>query len=103
MALVTLGVGLVSFADPAVAFAPLVVVMTLNTIEGQIVTPMIVGARIQLPALTIFVAIAFGAWLWGGPGALVATPVLIVAGAFVRRLKAATRLPHPRTLPRMFG
>lgn len=101
MALVTLGVGLVSFADPVTAFAPLAVVLTLNTIEGQIVTPMLVGARVQLPAITIFVAIAFGAWLWGGPGALVATPVLIVAAAFVRRLRVATSHPHPRS--RMFG
>lgn len=103
MALVTLGVGLVSFADPVIAFAPLAVVMTLNTIEGQILTPMMVGARVQLPAITIFVAIAFGAWLWGGSGALVATPVLIVAAAFARRLRAATRFPHPRTRPRRFG
>ncbi|MDZ4136824.1 MAG: AI-2E family transporter, partial [Paracoccaceae bacterium] len=93
MALITLGVGMVSFADPVIAFAPFAVVVALNTIEGHVVTPMVVGARVQLPPITIFVAIAFGAWLWGAAGALVATPTLIFAIAFVRRLNAASRLP----------
>ncbi|MFN4157400.1 MAG: AI-2E family transporter [Gemmobacter sp.] len=86
MAIVTLSVGLVSFADPINAFFLLGVVVILNSIEAQIATPMIVGARIRLPAIGIFVAIAFGAWLWGAVGALVATPALIVASAFVTRL-----------------
>lgn len=89
MALVMLGVGIVSFADPVVAFAPLAVVLVLNAIEGQVVTPMVVGARLRLPAIAVFFAIAFGAWLWGAAGALVATPALIVAAAFLRRLTAA--------------
>jgi hypothetical protein len=46
------------------------VVIVLNTIEGQLVTPMLIGARMRMSALGIFVAIAFGAWLWGrGRGA----------------------------------
>lgn len=89
MAIVTLGVGIVSFADPIVAFAPLAVVLGLNAIEGQVVTPMVVGARVRLPSISVFFAIAFGAWMWGAAGALVATPALIVAAAFLRRLTAA--------------
>lgn len=90
MALVTLGVGIVSFADPLVAFAPLVAVLAINALEGNVVTPTVVGARLRLPAIAPFVAIAFAAWLWGVAGALVATPTLIVAVAFVRRLTEAT-------------
>lgn len=90
MVLVTLGVGLVSFEEPIVAFAPVAIVMVLNTIEGQVLTPMVIGARLQLSALGIFLAIAFGAWLWGPAGALIAAPTLIVASAFVARLDAVT-------------
>lgn len=86
MALVTLGVGIVSFAEPMVAFAPVAVILTLNTIEGQVVTPLLIGARMRLSTVGVFVAIAFGAWLWGAAGALLATPTLIVAGAFFNRL-----------------
>jgi predicted PurR-regulated permease PerM len=90
MVVVTLGVGLTSFEEPVVAFAPVVAVVVLNTIEGQLVTPMLIGARMRMSALGIFVAIAFGAWLWGAAGALIATPTLIVASAFITRLDAVT-------------
>lgn len=95
MAVVTLGVGIVSFDDPVVAFAPFVVVVALNIVEAQIITPMVVGARIRIAPIAVFLAIAFGAWLWGAAGALVATPALIVAVAFVRRLDAAAHLLRP--------
>lgn len=92
LALVTLGVGIASFEDPIIAFAPFAVIVGLNIVEGQIVTPMVVGARILIAPIAVFVAIAFGAWLWGAAGALVATPTLIVAVAFVGRLNVAA---HP--------
>lgn len=95
LAVVTLGVGIVSFEDPLVAFAPFAVVVILNVIEAQVVTPMVVGSRIRIASIAVFVAIAFGAWLWGAAGALVATPTLIVAVAFVRRLNGAS----PRSQP----
>jgi predicted PurR-regulated permease PerM len=95
MALVTLGVGIVSFEDPVIAFAPLAVVLALNTIESQVITPIVVGARIRIAPIAVFAGIAFDAWLWGAAGALVATPTLIVAVAFVRRLNAAAHLSRP--------
>jgi predicted PurR-regulated permease PerM len=95
MVVITLGVAMVSFEEPMVAFAPVAVVIVLNTIESQLVTPMVIGARMRLSALGIFVAIAFGTWLWGAAGALIATPTLIVASAFVTRLEAV--ISRPRT------
>ncbi len=95
MAVVTLGVGIVSFDDPVIAFAPFGVIVALNLIEANFVTPLIVGTRTRIPPIAVFAAIAFGAWLWGAAGALVATPTLIVAMAFVRRLDAAARLSAP--------
>jgi predicted PurR-regulated permease PerM len=89
---VTLAVGITSFEDPVIAFAPFAVIVALNVIESQIVTPVIVGARIRIAPIAIFVAIAFGAWIWGAGGALVATPTLIVAVAFAERLNAAKHL-----------
>jgi predicted PurR-regulated permease PerM len=97
LALVTLGLGIASFGDPIIAFAPFAVVIALNVVEAQIVTPTVIGARLRIAPIAVFVAIAFGAWLWGAAGALVATPALIVAVAFARRLNAAVPpLPSPR-------
>lgn len=95
LALITLGLGIVSLEAPIVAFAPFAVVVALNALESQVVTPMIVGSRIRIAPIAVFVAIAFGAWLWGAAGALVATPTLIVAVAFVQRLNVASIRSRP--------
>jgi len=89
LAMVALAVGIVSFDHPLIAFAPFAVVVALNAIESNMVTPMIIGSRIKIAPIAIFLAIALGAWLWGAAGALIATPALIVAAAFARRLSAA--------------
>lgn len=47
-------------------------------IEGHFVTPMIIGRRLQLNALAVFVALAFWTWLWGPMGAFLSSPILIV-------------------------
>lgn len=99
LALVTLAVGFVSFDDPVFAIAPFAVILILNAIEAQVVTPMIVGSRIRIAPIAVFAAIAFGAWLWGAAGALVATPALIVGVAFVRRLNAAGTPSQPAPQP----
>lgn len=95
LAVVSLAVGITSFNDPLLAVAPFVIIVILNAIEANVVTPMILGSRIRIAPITIFMAIALGAWLWGAAGALVATPALIVVIAFVRRLNPGTRSPKP--------
>lgn len=90
MVLVTLGVGMISFEEPLVAFAPVAVVVVLNTIEGQLVTPMLLGARMRLSAPPPRSA-AWGARRGGAPGQ---------PGRVTHRMAAARgRLPRPG--PRM--
>ena len=48
-------------------------------LEGQFLTPLIVGRRLQINAVVIFVSVAFWAWLWGLVGALLAVPILVMA------------------------
>lgn len=64
----TLGAGLLAavlFA--AAAFA-----------EGHFVTPVVIGRRLSLNALAVFIALAFWTWLWGPMGAFLSSPLLIV-------------------------
>lgn len=49
-----------------------------TTIEGQFVTPFVVGKRLQLNIVAVFIAVAFWAWLWGIVGALIAVPLLVI-------------------------
>lgn len=97
MAVIIFGVGLVSYDPPLHALFPVLALLVLNTIEGQFVTPMIVGRQMRQSALTVFLAITFGAWLWGAAGAILAMPVLLVVSAFVRRHPPRRSTPAPPT------
>lgn len=50
----------------------------LTGIEGQLVTPWLVGRRLALNTVAVFLTVVFWGWLWGIPGALVAVPFLVV-------------------------
>ena len=64
----TLGAGLIApLAFVGIAF-----------LEGHFVTPTIIGRRLELNALAVFVALAFWTWLWGPMGGFLSSPLLIV-------------------------
>jgi predicted PurR-regulated permease PerM len=46
-------------------------------VEGQFLTPTLMGRRLELNPFAVFLAIAFSTWLWGPVGAFVAVPLLI--------------------------
>ena len=75
-------VGFVTFDTTAQAFYPVAGLLALNVIEGQLVTPTVLGRRLAASPLAVFLAVAFGAWMWGAVGAIVATPALIVGASF---------------------
>ncbi|WP_324753229.1 AI-2E family transporter [Roseovarius sp. Pro17] len=50
----------------------------LTGIEGQLITPWLVGRRLRLNTVAVFLTVVFWGWLWGIPGALVAVPFLVV-------------------------
>lgn len=85
-------VGLLTFNSVEQALPPVAAQVALNFIEGQIVTPIIIGKRMTKSALAVFLAVAFGAWLWGVIGALIATPALIVGSIFFDRFKLLPEL-----------
>jgi predicted PurR-regulated permease PerM len=69
IALPTISAGLIApLAFVAIAF-----------MEGHFVTPTIIGRRLALNALAVFLALAFWTWLWGPMGAFLSSPLLIVA------------------------
>lgn len=78
------GVGFVTFNTTTEALYPVGILLALNTIEGQLVTPTVLGQRLSSSPLAVFLAVAFGAWMWGAVGAIVATPGLIALSGFAR-------------------
>ena len=49
----------------------------LATIEGQIVQPLLVGRRLELNPIIVFLALWFGGWFWGIAGIVIAVPCLV--------------------------
>jgi predicted PurR-regulated permease PerM len=47
--------------------------------EGHFITPTIIGRRLALNALAVFLGLAFWTWLWGPMGGFLSSPLLIVA------------------------
>jgi predicted PurR-regulated permease PerM len=54
----------------------------LETIQGQIVTPMVLGLRFTLNPVAIFVWLIFWGWMWGIVGAMLAFPMLTIFKIF---------------------
>jgi predicted PurR-regulated permease PerM len=54
------------------------VYLALTAVEGSIITPMILGQRLRLNPVAIFIGLLFWGWLWGVAGALLAVPILVV-------------------------
>jgi predicted PurR-regulated permease PerM len=69
--------GLVVFPSIGHALVAPAFFVGLATLEGHFVTPNIIGRRLDLSPLLVFVALVFWTWLWGPVGALLATPLLI--------------------------
>ena len=51
--------------------------VALATIEGQFVQPLLVGRRLQLNPMLVFLALWFGGLFWGVAGIILATPTLV--------------------------
>lgn len=71
-------VGLVAFPTIGGGLAAALAFGGITFLEGHFVTPTIIGHRLALNALAVFIALAFWTWLWGPMGAFLSSPLLIV-------------------------
>ncbi len=74
--LLLLVVGFLHFHAPLHALAPAACFAVLAALEGNVVTPMIMGSRLRLSPVAILVWLLLWGWMWGIPGALLAVPML---------------------------
>jgi predicted PurR-regulated permease PerM len=85
-------VALVSFDDLGHVFAVVGSYLALATIEGQVVQPLLVGRRLDLNPILVFLAVWFGGWFWGVAGIVIAVPSLVALKV------AATHSAHGGTV-----
>ena len=71
-----LGASLFTFDTWLGVVLPPAAFFLLTSIEGQILTPLILGRKLVIDPVVVFLAILFWGWLWGIPGALLAVPIV---------------------------
>jgi len=92
--LTVVGFGHFTTALPALAVPAAFVI--LNALE-ELVTPQIVGHRLALDPIVVFLALMLCGWLWGPTGLLLAMPLLTCARII------AERIPNWSPLAKLLG
>jgi len=70
-------VSVVTFDAYLNILAPPLAYFLLAVLEGQVVTPILLGNRLNLNPLIVFFSIFFWSWLWGISGVIISVPFLI--------------------------
>ncbi|WP_404386430.1 AI-2E family transporter [Caenispirillum salinarum] len=69
-------VSLLTFSQISLAIIPPLVFFALTTLEGQFITPSLIGRRLTISPVAVFLALMVWGWMWGIPGMLLAVPML---------------------------
>ena len=91
-------IGLLSFPSLTEALVAPILWIFVTTLEGQIITPTIIGHRLTLNPFLVFLSIAFWAWMWGPVGAFLAVPLLISVVVANKHLSSYSALRALRRL-----
>ena len=74
--LVLTAVSIVTLPEPASLLVPGIYFL-ITSLEGQLITPTILGRNLSLNPIFIFVGLIFWGWFWGVIGALIAVPLMV--------------------------
>ena len=85
-------VALVTFDGLALPAGVAATYLCLAAIEGQIVQPLLVGKRLKVHPLAIFLAVWLGSWLWGVIGIVLAVPCLVALKVTAEHLGAGSAI-----------
>lgn len=69
-----------------VGLIPAAAYMALHTVEANVITPAILGARFTMNPVLILLALSYFGWIWGVAGALLSVPILLTLTALVDHL-----------------
>ncbi len=84
--LLMLLVGLATFDDLGASLLPAAIYLGLHTLEGQLVTPVVLGRRMALSPLVLMLALMLFGGLWGFVGLLLAVPLLVCIKLVLARM-----------------
>lgn len=76
------------------AFLPAALYLCIHLIEGETITPMLLARRFTINPVLIVISLVFWYWMWGVPGAIMATPMLAIAKIVCDRIEALQSFGH---------
>lgn len=92
--IVMLLMGFASYDAPLQAVLPAAIYLGLHTLEGQIITPIVLGRTMALSPLILILALMVFGWLWGIIGLLLAVPMLVCVKIVLARLDGMEGWAH---------
>jgi predicted PurR-regulated permease PerM len=87
-------VGLLSIDTLWLALLPAGLYLTIHIIEGETVTPMLLARRFTINPVLVVLALVFWYWMWGVPGAILATPMLAITKIICDRIRPLMAFGH---------
>jgi len=84
--------GLTTFDNVAHALLVPGSFLAVNLIQANLVTPMLLGHRLTLNPVAIFVGLTFFFWIWGVAGAFLAVPLLATLKIFCDNIQSLAAL-----------
>ncbi len=66
------------FDDPTRAIVAPACFLAIHLVENNLITPMLLGRRLPVNTVAIFLGLIFFGWIWGIPGAVLAVPLTTV-------------------------
>lgn len=81
-------VGLMQFDDPIAALKIPAAALAITSLEGWLLTPVLLGKAERMHVLVVFVGVLVWTWLWGGWGTILAVPMLAVIKAICDHVEA---------------
>ena len=87
-------IGLLSVETLWLALLPAGLYLTIHIIEGQTVTPMLLARRFTINPVLVILALVFWYWMWGVPGAILATPMLAITKIICDRIRPLMAFGH---------
>jgi predicted PurR-regulated permease PerM len=93
MALILFLAGLGSGGGLEAAIVPVVAYWIINGVEGNFVTPNLLGATMTVNPFLIFLSLTFWLWAWGPIGGLIAVPSLLIILSIITHILPVRELP----------
>lgn len=79
---------LLAFEGTGTAMLAVGACVVINALEGNLVTPYLMGRHLPLNAVTIFVSLLYWGWVWGPAGMLMAVPLTVMLQVVFARIKS---------------